>query len=236
MKTILIFMLFVSSLLAEEPLNDLIKKLGNDDFDIRVEATNKLGEYPAEFSKKFIEISTTSDDPEIKARLEQAARLIFKKKIINQYDEWLLMHGSFCIDGHEVHQLKPQDKNKDEELQKPEQHYGYNETISIGIFVNWVYEGGSSDGKITRWDIIEEVEGLNINQVIYYQKSIKVGQEYKLKLRRYKEADEILKDGYVNPEIKYETITLTLKAGYKNADPAEEQKLIDRLWLKYIAK
>jgi hypothetical protein len=234
MKTILIFLLCTASLFAQESLDDLVKKLGNDDFDVRVETTKKLGAYPSEFAKKFIEIASMSDDPEIAHRLRQAARFVFESKIGSQNDEWLLMHGSFCLEGHEVSQIKPPEKKEGEEPppEGSEGYYGYGyNTVSVGIYVNWVYEGGSSDGKITRWDIIEEVEGLTLNDILYHQKNIKVGQEYKFRFRRYKEAGEILKDdGYVNPEIKYEIMTVTLKAGYKNANPDEEQKLMDKLW------
>ena len=114
LKMLAVLILIASALAAQDTIGPLVEKLASEEFEIRVEATNQLGEYPVEYIKIFFMMADGAKDPEVQWRLKAAAKLIFKQKIGCKDTQWLKMHGSFGIQGEAIqekierHYLEPE--------------------------------------------------------------------------------------------------------------------------------
>ena len=79
-----------------EKLADLVKRLGDERFVVRDEASNELAKAPVSLLPELLKHAQGSD-PECRKRLQDAARDLFMRKIIHELGEWKIGRGFLGI-------------------------------------------------------------------------------------------------------------------------------------------
>jgi len=79
-----------------EPLEELIKRLGDERFVVRDEASRELAKVPVSLLPELLKHAQSSD-PECRKRLQDAARDLFMRKIIHELGEWQIGRGFLGI-------------------------------------------------------------------------------------------------------------------------------------------
>jgi len=225
MKILAIIALFISSVLASE-LDDTIILLGNEEFEIREKASEKLNLYPEEYAKKFLDMSNDAKDPEIRYRLRGAAKQVFARTIVSKTDEWLLLHGDLGLEFNRASSYR-------QEVDAENNTTNVYETIFIVNFMNSEIVGD----KIKQWDVIKSIQGIDLQQSGYDTTvKAKMGVEYEVVIHRYKKTDGI-ENGQFDPTDKeFEEIKIKLKVGVKDerfVNPLDEMRIIDCEWKKF---
>lgn len=221
MKIIAIFILAVSVSAFSSELDDTIALLGNDEFDIREQASFKLNAYPEEYVKKFIDRSRIEKDPEIRYRLQSAAKQVFARTIVERCDEWLMLHANL---GLEFNHMSTYTTVVDAENRSVTTY----ETLYV---VNYVSSEIIGD-KIKQYDVIRAIDG---NTDLHSMKP-KMGVEHEITIHRYKNLEQ-LQNGNFNAEDKeFEEIKVKIKVGAKEErfiNPVDEMRIIDSQWKKF---
>lgn len=234
MKTLLCCIIACLSLAAfagtpEEDLPKLLIQCDSEDFDVREQATFKLGQFPAEYVEKFLTMAETEQNPEVGYRLKYAARLIFEKKIGSKDDRWRYFHGTLELTGQLVWVTKETHLDADFP-------YYHTECEVLGMLVSWVNDvDGPGKDKIRQSDLILSIEGSSLNPI-----NVKADGEYVVHIRRYKSLKYIEDHNTIDPnatEKDYDEFTVTVTASWLDRrfiNEYAEQDLMTKLWLEYL--
>jgi len=211
-----------SSLRAIE-LDDAILRLGAEDYDEREAATEYLGSMSAGYARLFLKLASSISDPEIRDRLNAAAKMIFERQIGAKDERWLRLHGSLGISYH-VHYLeKISEGGKDRE--------------ALGMAVSWVDENGPSDNRLQTWDVITEINGVKLGARDIDQ-LVKPGTQYELTVRRYTNSTLIAeRDNVSSDETGYHEFKVSVTAGWREAHQVDQdsaQAIMTVLWREFL--
>lgn len=226
MKYILIlFLSFCASaseivFLPPEGLDPLIKKLGDEDFDVREKATAAIldrlcwvsADYIAHWSKDW-----EKEDPEIADRLKQIVGALFERDVLIKDDHWQRLHGRLEFE-----------------------HDSCYNTPWV-VTSSW----GGCDQSIHRWDIVTAIDDKEPPRENWGQVDLttdegwglfKAGQEYDLKILRPSNIEQIRSRGYISGNDSFDEIHVKAKAVY-NEEPS--QYLVDlardQAWDKFVS-
>jgi hypothetical protein len=147
-------------LMAAEPeftpeIREQLKRLEDDDFDVRERATKALGALPAEYASLFLKMSKEAD-PEVGTRLWLAARQVFCQKILAKDPDWLVLHGEIGADMNPIYTYT-YDHPQKEGMGGEHRRNARLEIIQI------TSDGtGASEGKLESMDRIVAINGREI--------------------------------------------------------------------------
>ncbi len=176
MKCLSVVLLITSALSTSLKAEDLyyqIQQLGQEDFDVREEYTEKLSKLNTEFIKIFLRLADTyyEDNPEICIRLKVVAKNIYRNEMIKSDDKIQKLLGSIGID-YESH------------------CFYYNrllmEDYDGGFNINYVDEEGPCADLLKSSDIILEINKVKAYRYIGFAEYglFKEGFEYDLTILR----------------------------------------------------
>lgn len=223
MKTFICALILISNMaFCGEKLNSLLEQLDNEDYDVREMATLRLSTFPAEYARRFIKLSYTSD-AEVRHRLQMIAKEIFYNNVMTKDDRYKRVFGSIGFDYID---------------------FAFNEgpadTTVYGAFVKNVYLQECADGILQECDLICEIDGIS---VAHFRRQHDVqyglvipGQEYVLSIRRYADITAIRERGGPTGDDKYEIKKVKIIAGKKKQDQVNKdaweqlQKLSNEQW------
>ncbi len=226
LRAITLWMLCLcGSVAALDDLEETILKLSDPDFDLREEATEKLGACPSGYERVFLKLSdAVKSDPEIKTRLVEAARRVFQRSIGAKDERWLRFHADLGM-AYQMHYTYEFDPNSS----RPRE--------AMGLAVSAVDNDGPSGSAVQTWDLITEIDGKDIRRNDIDQQ-LRAGQEHELTLRRYKAIDAIKERGAINPDDSgYTVLKVKVRAAWKNrgnVDECEAQALMAALWNEFL--
>lgn len=204
----------------DDRIAKLLVALDDEDFDVREHAMLELGDFPEEYSKKFLEMSRKYENPELRERLYVAARMIFKKSILIKTDEWLKFHGTLGIEGNlRYHQL----------VHTNPDGTSISDWVPLGFMITFVSNENAKE-QLNGSDIIIEIADVDLNVL-----DVKAGHEYELKIRRYKDITQ-LENYYQRYTNDYEEFTIKVRAGWKDErfiNPYAAEALMLKLWFEF---
>ena len=238
MKLFMILGLILAGSCHAAEIDDLVKQLTNEDYDIRQTATDKLSKYPEEYIERFYKMSLATDDPELRSRLRIASQGVFYKTRMQKNEEWLFFHGYLGLEGKTIQQnviVETTEKQKNANGEEVEIKHQYRYDV-IGYIIEFISEDNKNE-KIEQFDMIIEINGEKVENV-YGSIKVKADSEYKLKIRRFK--DKKIFEQYsinVDGQEHEEDFTVTIKAKWKEdrqINLSEEFLLADKLWKQQL--
>lgn len=220
MKLLAILILATSAAMASE-LDDLITQLGNDEFEKREQASFKLNAYPEEYIKKFMDRSKIEKDPEIRYRLQSAAKQVFTRTVVERCDEWLILHADVGLEFSHTSTYRT-------EVDAENRSVTTYEVIYVVNFVNSEIIGD----KIKQYDVVKAIDGnTDLNSM-----KPKMGKEHEIILHRYKNVEQIQNGNFDAADKEFEEIKVKIKVGAKEdrfINPIDEMMIIDSQWKKF---
>lgn len=237
----LLLLAICCSAFAEDDTDNLIKQLGDNEFDLREKATAKLSQYPEEYIEKFLNLAKDSTDPEIAYRLHLAAESVFIQKVLPKTDDWRKLYGSL---GLEIFYATVYNKRYSAETPGEPGHMYYEYDRAV-LGVSCVDPDSSCKGKINDFDVIVAIDELNL--LDFYNgcyavtpNTVIADKEYTVTLRRYKDTSSIHDNRQIpGNEVESEALTVKVKAGWKDeqfVDQNKKEEIIKRHWRNYLIK
>jgi hypothetical protein len=217
--------LVISSCRAVEELDETIALLGDDDYDVREAATDRLGNCPAGYARVLLKLSdAVNSDLEVKNRLKQSARMVFERKIGAKDDRWLALHGTLGI-SYQAHYSAARNEETSRERE------------AIGMAVTWIENSGPSEQKLQVWDVITEVDGVNAANRDLDQ-MVKPGKEYELTVLRYEDTKSISERDYIDSaDSNFKKLKIKVAAGWRKSDAVDQEfakSLMESLWVDFL--
>lgn len=222
----LLVLLFLTSACAAQDVDHLIRLLNDDDFDIREEATEKLGHLHRNYACKLYRLSFVVE-PEVRIRLRRAVHQIVERQIIQKDDRWLRLHGAIGVEYESIYP-DPPDTAVGRGGGGSEQEYRayyqwYRDRKAIGYKVSWIKIDSPAEDKLFWHDTIIEIDGRSItnveNDTLSTYGWLKLGKTLTLKVKRYKnheKFDETHTPGPTDPtEEVIVKLTPTTKPDYE---------------------
>jgi hypothetical protein len=223
MRYVLMFLLCLSAFGGEtKEIEDTIKQLNDDDFDVRMSATRKLGKLDPSYIEKLVRRSIDSDDFELKYRLMGAARAIYTNSILPTEDEWLYFNGELYLTGGG----RNADYHKDED--------GNYKSTRV-FLVQAIGVDSPLKDKLEQYDVIVSINGVDPDSVKFLQ--VKAGQDVKVVARRYKDTASMQDQWTIPDNMEYTTMTFEVKAAWiedRLVDKDKADQLVESLWKKYF--
>ena len=245
MRALLIACLFCAPLLASEPLEVLVERLGHEEFEVREDASGALvDDFPGDNVEKYLDLAERYKSRlEVSMRLRRAAKELFLRKVLPARAEYRRIMGvigfsySTQYNGYTVYKEGVPRENK---------YYPNYKSKPMGIRVDSVWMCGPADGKLRKWDVIVRVDGKSykdfISPALAKHGPVEAGREYELTIRRYKEIEKIEKRGrgeILFREDAYELLTIKVVAGtkefLKTKDEGQLRRLEARLWEELLS-
>lgn len=210
---------------ALDNIDQIIDKLGDNDFDVREDALEKLGSLSAKYSRAFLRRGEKlKDDPEIRERLFIAAKKIFESKIGGTDERWLQLWGTLGISYRLLYTYE-----YDDNWQRPRE--------PMGLIITWVDKEGASDGPLNRWDLITEIDGVAVAKDILSER-VRAGAGYALTVKRYTHIDTIGDTGYIDPtDNDFKVLQIKINAGWKaqsEVDQSVAYALMESMWKEFL--
>lgn len=205
-------------------LEPLIKKLADEDFDVRVRATQELGKYPISYAKIFMKLADGMKDPEVRGRLKQASKLVWHNMILSQDERYRRVYG--CI-GFWFTEVYVERKMPEGAIPEGPHDYGTHHVL-VGLKIDSVAFDTPAVNKLEQFDLLIEVNGKPIADFVKEEHAklglFQTGVEYELTLKRLKDVEKIRqRDGQSYDMEKDEFIEFKIKI--KATD--KEEKYLD---------
>lgn len=177
---LLALLLFLASACAAQDVDHLIKLLSDDDFDIREQATEKLGHLHRNYAARLYKLSFVVE-PETKMRLRTAVHQIVERQIVQKDDRWIRLHGWLGIEYSNVY------SGMEGHDEASYMRWCRDRTVESYV-IRWVSIDSPAADKLCNRDEITEVDGQSITEL---EKSTnnswgwqKLGHIHTLKIKR----------------------------------------------------
>lgn len=231
MKTLILILLFCFSMAKAEDLSAVVDKLGDDDFEIRQQATEALSKYPLAHADYFLDLSKTfkDTDPEIAYRLELVAKTIFYRTEFEANTDIRKLRATLEI------QFDPFYVNTKDQTILDLLQNNWPRCLVIK-FVDWF---GVSKDKLKCWDIITLIDGKLYEQMPNFGYGIfEIDKEVELTVIRFKDTEKIEKRGYIvldedEHEIVKVKVTPIVQKDIRLIDMERVNKILDSGWQQY---
>lgn len=225
MKMLLAFAFVIASMLVNgAELDDLVKLLTSEDFDVRQTATEKLGNFPPEYAKTYLQMSVKEKDPEVRYRLRLAAEMVYLNKHLDKNAEWRKLNGTMPFNGARWYS-----QTGNTTL------YGMvHEYVCKGFVVTYVDE--TADKILKPGDVITECDKVKPDDLPCGIAE----EEYELSIRRYTDqtvVDEVITKHAPPEEGAHTEIKIKVKGVWKpeyERSAKQQFELYDRLWKAFI--
>jgi hypothetical protein len=205
----------VGALANEAELGKLLKKLEDEHYETRQQASKQLAQFPEEYAKKFLKMSKDEDYVlEVRHRLRAIAFVIFINKVYAKSRTYLEIIGEKGFDAS---------------------RYDYR---LEGLIVDSVYPLQCADGKLEEWDIITEIDGQSTMDWWRDDCVVIPNKEYTFKVMRPKNLKEVRERGYYKDDDEFEEVTVKFKTSEKvrlnDREAREIRDTLGNMWRSFV--
>lgn len=231
-------LLFVSmTCIAGE--TDLIKEIGEDDYEVREIASKQLALLGEDKLQWLIDQHMKNlKNPEVSTRLAVAAKSVFCRTVLLRTAEYRSFRAWMGVRTQSTYErVEKPDENARAQVVLPD---GFDSRITGMERVREVLPGSPAEGILQEDDLIEyiwkdEEQGWAKPPIKY---GLLSGEVLKFQVRRYTEKDKAFSDAYIDMANKdYKLITIEIKVGWSPRPVQEEDEAIaSRQWMIFLAK
>lgn len=233
-----------------EVVNGLVKRMADEDFDVREAATEEASLMPLKWAKVLAKLATGygPTDPEVAQRLKVAVIRLFVKRVLPTDDRWIRLHSRLDADmsvaygdswvlrmlGIAEDILEDNGKGEDDPDYRKWRHYAAACRNKILVVTgSW----GTLNETLNTWDVVTKIDGKSITDA-YDDPSgramagwgmYKAGQEYALTVRRPKNPDAISQRGCISGDDEFFPEVIIKVKAVAEDDPVRAGRTSDSL-------
>lgn len=204
-------------------IDELVPKLGDQDFDAREKAQVELGKYPASYANIFMKLAQAYEksDAEVAWRLRKVARAIYDAKILPADSRYKRLVADVPFEGEVVQDHWYQGEPN------PDQAGPHNHQGGTGVMVK-----DEKDCGLKKYDLIVKIDGKTVHSLIQENDFgiFEAGKEHEFVVRRFKDTAAIDNNGgYLTPNDENEEVTVKVKVGELKELPDDKVEAHERL-------